>query len=247
MLSDDELLRYSRHILLPDFDIDGQEKLCESEVLVLGLGGLGSPVAQYLAAAGVGKLVLVDDDFVEVSNLQRQVIHNHQALGLMKAESAKQGILNINPSVEVECITNRLSLEELNQILPSVDLMIDGTDNLESRRIHNKAAISQKVPLVTGAAIGWEGQLTTVLTTPDSHCYECLYGHIGTIDLNCSENGIMSPVVGIIGTSMALESIKVLSGVGTNLGGRLQLFDGKSGSWTELRISKNPNCDVCGK
>lgn len=245
MLNDDQLLRYSRHILLPDFDINGQQSLVEARVVILGLGGLGSPVAQYLAASGVGHLTLIDDDDVEISNLQRQVIHGQSTLGQSKVASAKTAIANLNPDVEVETIEKRLGQSELKSLIHKSDLLIDGTDNLESRRLHNQIAVEESKPLVSGAAIGWDGQLMTVL--PGGFpCYECLYGHIGSVNLNCSESGILSPVVGIVGATMALEAIKVLSDTGESLAGRLQLFDGKRGNWTELKISKDPNCHVCG-
>jgi adenylyltransferase/sulfurtransferase len=246
-LSDTQLLRYSRHIMLPELDVDGQLRLLGARVLVIGLGGLGSPAAMYLAAAGVGTLVLVDDDVVDLSNLQRQIIHHTAAIGLSKVESAAATIARLNPDVRVICIAERLVGDRLAAEIAAADLVLDATDNFGSRYAMNEACWRAGKPLVSGAAIRWEGQVTAFdPRDPQSPCYRCLYPEGDDAALNCSENGIAAPLVGIIGASQALEAIKLLCGIGEPLAGHVLYFDGKWLEWRKLRLNRDPRCPVCG-
>ena len=218
MLTDEQLLRYSRQIMLPDVEINGQETWLNSSVLVLGLGGLGSPVAMYLAAAGVGELVLVDDDEVELSNLQRQIAHHTKRIGQPKVDSARNTVAALNPDVKVRTIYSRLSESELTSLVSTVDLVVDCTDNFTTRFAINRACFAHKKPLVSGAAIRMEGQVAVYdPVNPESPCYQCLYKEGEDENLTCSESGVLSPVVGIIGSIQALEALKVLASVGNTL------------------------------
>jgi len=243
---DEELLRYSRQLMLPRFDIAGQEQLLASRVLVVGLGGLGCPVAMYLAAAGVGELILVDDDKVDLSNLQRQIAHTTGRIGINKAQSAAGVIRELNPGVTTAVVTSRLAGEALEQQVKAVDAVVDCSDNFTTRFALNRAAFAAGIPLISGAAIRMEGQLTVFdPRQPESPCYHCLYGNVREADQSCSENGVMAPMVGIIGSLQALECIKVLTGTGTTLTGRLLLLDGMSLQFRELKLRKKPGCEVC--
>jgi adenylyltransferase/sulfurtransferase len=246
MLSDRQLLKYSRQVLLPDIDVQGQEKLLAAKVLVIGLGGLGSPVAMYLAAAGVGELVLVDDDIVELSNLQRQIIHDESAIGLQKVASAAQRIGLLNADTKVQCIPTRLSESVLSELLKTVSLVVDCSDNFSTRFMINKACVMHKVPLVSGAAIRMEGQLLTIdPRVEQSPCYQWLYPQADNENLSCSESGVLAPLVGVIGSMQALEAIKVLVGMSDTLVGRLLVFDGKSMQWQTLKLKRDTFCAVC--
>jgi len=246
MLTDEQLLRYSRHIMLPDVDINGQETWLNSSVLVLGLGGLGSPVAMYLAAAGIGELVLVDDDEVELSNLQRQIAHHSKRIGQAKVDSARNTVTALNPDVKVRTIFSRLSEDKLASLVATVDLVVDCTDNFSTRFAINRACFKHKKPLVSGAAIRLEGQVAVYdPVNPESPCYQCLYKEGDNEDLTCSESGVLSPVVGIIGSIQALEALKLLASVGHSLAGRLLLLDAKSMEWRSLKLRKDPGCPVC--
>lgn len=247
-LTDEQLLRYSRQIMLPDVDIAGQERWLNARVLVLGLGGLGSPVAMYLAAAGVGTLVLVDDDHVELTNLQRQIAHTTASLGLPKVESAAQMLHAINPDVTVLALNTRLDEEQLSAQVAEVDLVVDCTDNFSTRFALNRVCVAHKKPLVSGAAIRMEGQLAVYRADqPDSPCYQCLYKEGEDEQLTCSESGVLSPLVGVIGSLQALEALKVLANVGESLTGRLMLFDAKYMQWRTLKLRQDPACPVCGQ
>jgi molybdopterin-synthase adenylyltransferase len=245
-MTDDELLRYSRHILLPDIDVAGQERLKQSRVLIVGLGGLGSPVAMYLAASGIGHLCLVDFDEVDVSNLQRQVVHSQMSVGNNKAESAKQSLQSLNDQLTVNTITHKIQREEWDSVIQSFDVVVDCTDNFDTRFAINAACYRQKVVLVSGAAIRFEGQLT-VFNPKDtvSPCYQCLYSPDVSEALSCAEAGVLSPLVGVIGSLQALEVVKWISDAGDSLVGRLVLFDGKTHQWRELKLPKDPGCAVC--
>ncbi|MBB3047136.1 adenylyltransferase/sulfurtransferase [Litorivivens lipolytica] len=247
-MHDEQLLRYSRHILLPGMDVEGQERLLKARVLVLGVGGLGSPVALYLAASGVGHLVLVDDDVVELSNLQRQIAHQNADVGRLKTESGRDAALALNPDVCVELISERLQGEALNRAVASVDLVVDCSDNFSTRFALNEACAAACIPLVSGAAIRGEGQLSVFdFRDPASPCYRCLYSpDTGDEQLNCSEAGVLAPIVGVIGSLQALEAIKVLSGFGEPLAGRLMLLDGATMDCRTLKLGKDPSCPVCG-
>ncbi len=247
-MNDDQLLRYSRHITLPELDIEGQEKLLAARVLIIGLGGLGSPIALYLAAAGVGRLLLADGDTVDVTNLQRQVVHSTDTVGMPKTESAARTLHAINPDVDIECITQRLDDASLSTLVQRVDLVVEGTDNLAVRYAINRACIASRVPWVSGAAVRFEGQVTAFdPRSAESPCYGCLYSNARDDNAQtCSENGVISPLVGVIGTMQALEVIKMLTGVGHSLVGQLLLFDAKDASWMKLRLPRNPKCASCG-
>ena len=241
------LLRYSRQILLPEVDIDGQQKLLGSSAAIFGLGGLGSPIAMYLAAAGVGRLVLIDFDVVELSNLQRQIIHQTSDLKRLKVESARDSLCGLNPEVVVETIGRRLDGADLDEVISGVDIVIDGTDNFESRFAINGACFRQTKPLVSGAAIRFEGQISVYHPgVGDSPCYQCLYSNDSGVAETCAETGVIAPLLGIVGSVQALEAMKVLMQIGTNLTGRLLLLDALSMDWQEMRFKRNPNCVVCG-
>lgn len=244
-MNDEQLLRYSRQIMLPQVDISGQEKLLASRVLIIGMGGLGSPVAMYLAAAGIGHLVLVDDDVVELSNLQRQIAHGTTDIGSSKVASAKQTLQNLNPEISISCYEKRLEQKELAKEIEAADVVIDGTDNFNSRFSLNKYCVETRTPLVSGAAIRMEGQVSVFNNTPNSPCYRCLYKDEGELDASCSNNGVLSPVVGVIGSVQATEAIKVLLNIGECLDGKLLMFDALQMEWRTLKLKKDPACPVC--
>lgn len=246
-MKDEELLRYSRQILLPELDVPGQEKLLNSRVLVVGMGGLGSPVAMYLAAAGVGSLTIADFDRVELSNLQRQIIHSSDRLGVSKVDSAAQALAGLNPFTRVVPIEGRLNQLTLEAAVQSVDVVVDCSDNFTTRFAINRACVSSKIPLVSGAAIRLEGQISVFdPRRSDSPCYACLYDEVDDESLSCAENGVLAPLVGIIGSMQATETIKLLADFGEPLVGRLQVLDAKTMSWRELKLPKDAQCPVCG-
>ncbi|MFT5576312.1 MAG: molybdopterin/thiamine biosynthesis adenylyltransferase [Bermanella sp.] len=247
-MQDEELLRYSRHILLTGLDVAGQDRLLAAKVLVVGLGGLGSPVALYLAASGVGHLVLADDDAVELSNLQRQIAHRTIDIGRGKAESARDACIALNPAIEITTIGRRLEGEVLSAAVTDVDLIVDCSDNFTTRFALNVSCVIARKPLVSGAAIRSEGQLTVFDSRrDDSPCYRCLYSpDAGDEQLNCAEAGVLAPVVGVIGSLQALECVKMLSGFGEPLTGRLLLLDGATMDIRTLKLSKDPACPICG-
>jgi len=244
-MNDEQLLRYSRQIMLPSIGIEGQERLLAARVLLIGLGGLGSPAAMYLAAAGVGTLTLVDFDRVDLSNLQRQIIHSSQRIGTAKVESARETLLGINPDCRIETIDRLLEPEELNDEISRADLVIDGSDNFTTRFAVNDACVAQQTPLVSGAAIRMEGQVSVFSGQPGDPCYRCLYGGGAELDETCSENGVLAPLVGIIGSMQATEAIKVLTRAGTPLVGRLMLLDALHMEWRTLKLKADPACPVC--
>ena len=247
MLSDNQLIKYSRQIMLPQIDIAGQEKLNEAHAVIVGLGGLGSPVAMYLATSGIRKLTLIDDDQVDVSNLQRQVIHNENSIGKKKVTSAKESIEALNSDCIVNIIDWRLNEQEFEDRLAEVNVLVDCCDNFETRFLLNRVCFKTKTPLVSGSAIRWEGQLTTFIMKESTPCYQCLYDDNSATDQNCSQNGIVGPVVGIIGSMQALETIKVITGAGTLSVGELTLFDGLDMSFNKINYSKKDDCPVCNK
>ncbi len=246
-MQDNQLLRYSRQIMLPQVDIEGQQKLLDSRVLIIGLGGLGSPAAIYLAAAGIGRLILNDFDQVDLSNLQRQIAHDTDNLGLSKVESAKHTLLRVNPEIQIETIGHQLVDNELEQEIANSDVVLDCTDNFATRFAVNRACVKTKTPLVSGAVIRFEGQITVF--TPgfdDSPCYNCLYPDQGELEETCVRNGVIAPLPGIIGSMQALEAIKLIAGIGQSLRGRLLLFDALTMEWNRMRLRKNPACPTCG-
>lgn len=247
-MNDEELLRYSRQILLPEIDIDGQERLRAATALVIGLGGLGSPVAMYLAAAGIGRLVLVDFDRVDSSNLQRQIAHGEADIGRYKVESARDRVRALNPRVDVETIAAALDDTALAAAVVRSDAVLDCTDNLATRLAINAACYAAGKPLVIGAAIRMEGQAMVVdPRMPDAPCYRCLYRSEQEPAESCTQSGVLAPVVGIIGSLQAVEAIKVLTGAGEPLLGRLLLMDVQGMEFHEVRVPKFAGCPVCGK
>lgn len=246
-MDDQQLLRYSRQILLPQIDIAGQQRLLDSRVLIVGLGGLGAPVALYLAAAGVGTLVLADHDQVDLTNLQRQIIHQSADIGRAKVDSAGDRLLALNPQVTIRRIQQALADRTLQEAVADVDLVLDCSDNFATRQAVNAACVSLKKPLVSGAAIRLEGQLSVFdPRQPDSPCYQCLYGNGGEEALSCSEAGVIGPLVGLVGSLQALEALKLLAGFGEPLVGRLLLIDALSSRFREMRIRRDPACACCG-
>lgn len=245
-MDDEHLLRYGRQIMLPQVDIAGQQKLFDSTALIIGMGGLGSPIAMYLAAAGVGHLILADFDVVELSNLQRQIIHHTADLGRLKVESARDTLLALNPEVQITCIPARLDEQALAGQVRRADVVLDGSDNFATRFAVNRACVSHRAPLVSGAAIRMEGQVAVFMNnSPDSPCYHCLYKEEGEEETRCSETGILAPVVGIIGCLQATEAIKVLVGMGNNLSGQVLIMDALHQDWRRLKLAKDPDCPIC--
>ena len=248
MLNDDELLRYSRHLLLEDVGETGQQALKSAKVLIIGMGGLGAPASLYLAAAGVGHIVLNDFDHIEVSNLQRQIAYQSDDIGEAKVEVAKRKLQQINPEIKVRSINKAMPEMQLTMELTMADLVLDCTDNMASRQLINKACVDAKVPLIVGAAIRFEGQLMFFdHSETDSPCYHCLFPSSEEQTLNCSNAGIIGPVVGTIGTLQALEAIKYFVGLPSGIKNKLKLFDGKSLDWQTFAINKDPKCAVCGQ
>jgi adenylyltransferase/sulfurtransferase len=247
VLTDQELLRYSRQILLQHVDIEGQLRLKQSRVLIVGLGGLGSPVALYLAAAGVGELHLADFDTVDLTNLQRQVIHDSHSVGVSKVDSAIARLTAINPGVKLLAHRTALDVDSLAAAVQAVDLVLDCSDNFSTRESVNAACVQARKPLVSGAAIRLEGQLSVFDSRrPESPCYHCLYGHGSETELTCSEAGVIGPLVGLVGSLQALEALKLLAGFGEPLVGRLLLIDAMSTRFRELKVKRDPGCSVCG-
>lgn len=247
-MNDDQLLRYSRQILLPQIDIAGQQKLLNSRVLIVGLGGLGSPVALYLAAAGVGHLTLVDDDIVELSNLQRQIIHGEQDLGHFKVESAEESIRALNSSIQIKTQTTRLSEQTLSLAVLAADVVVDCSDNFAARFLLNKVTQRLMTPLVSAAAIRMEAQVTVYDPRQvGSACYRCIYEDNGELQQTCSESGVLSPLLGIMGSIQAMETMKLLINMGESLAGRLMILDAFTMTWRELKLRQDPDCPVCKK
>lgn len=244
-MNDSQLLRYSRQIMLPGLGIEGQERLRAARVLVVGLGGLGSPMAMYLATAGLGRLVLADFDAVDLSNLQRQLLHTTERIGMPKADSARLALSALNPDVELITVKRSLCAETLPDLVAEVDLVVDGSDNFATRFAVNAACFKTGRPLVSGAVIRLEGQVTVFSGQPGGPCYQCLYPRDGGLDETCSTNGVLGPVVGIIGSIQATEAIKVLTGLGEPLFGRLLLLDATTMEWRSLRLNPDPACPIC--
>lgn len=246
-MNDEELLRYSRQIMLPEMDVAGQQKLVGATVLIIGMGGLGSPAAMYLAAAGVGHLIIADDDVVELTNLQRQIAHSQANLGEPKVESARATLEGLNFQVKITALNKRLLGAELDEAVSQVDLVVDACDNFTTRFAINRSCVKFSKPLVSGAAIRMEGQVAVFDSRQDdSPCYECLYQAGDDADASCASNGVMAPLVGIIGAVQAMEAIKLLAGVGQPLVGRLLLLDATTMQWREMRLPRDKQCKACG-
>ncbi|HHJ16604.1 MAG TPA: molybdopterin-synthase adenylyltransferase MoeB [Gammaproteobacteria bacterium] len=246
-MDDQQLLRYSRQILLPQIDAAGQQTLLDARVLIIGAGGLGSPAAMYLASAGIGHIVIADDDVVELSNLQRQILHGESDLGRPKVESARDTLRELNPDVTVTTLHTRLDADGLEQQVREADLVLDACDNFTTRFAVNAACVQHGTPLVSGAAIRLEGQLSVFIPRrSDSPCYRCLYREGEEPDQTCTDNGVLAPVVGVIGSLQALEAIKVLLNIGEPLCGRLLIFDALYHEWRNVKLARDPHCPVCG-
>jgi len=246
-MNDSQLLRYARHILLDEFGIESQEKLLAARALVIGAGGLGSPAALYLASAGVGQIILADHDTVELSNLQRQILHTDARIGLHKAESGRQTMLALNPDIVVEIRTTRMEAEDLRAQIATVDVVLDCTDNFATRHAINRACVEHRTPLVSGAAIRFDGQISVFdPRDQEAPCYHCLFPEAEDIEaLSCSTTGVFAPLVGIIGSMQAAEAIKVIAGVGKTLKGCLLMLDAFDMHWHSVRVKRDPLCLVC--
>ncbi|MBB3177424.1 HesA/MoeB/ThiF family protein [Variovorax sp. Sphag1AA] len=248
MEEDDHLLRYSRHILLEEFGIDGQARVSAAHALVIGAGGLGSPVALYLAAAGVGRITLVDHDELDLTNLQRQIAHTTSRVGMAKVESAAEAMRAINPDITIEAVKQRADDELLSRLVAEADVVVDCSDNFQTRHAVNRACVAHAKPLVAGAAIRFDGQLS-VYDTRDatSPCYACIFPPDADFEeTRCAVLGVFAPVVGTIGTLQANEALKLLAGIGPSLAGSLLMFDGRRSAFDTLRVARDPGCSVCG-
>ncbi|WP_261817697.1 molybdopterin-synthase adenylyltransferase MoeB [Vibrio gallicus] len=246
ILSDDELLRYNRQIILPSFDFEGQETLKQSSVLLIGAGGLGCATSPYLVSAGIGKLTIVDFDHIEVSNLQRQILHTEQDIGKRKVDSAKESLSALNSLCQIDTIHAKLSNQQLQALIEQHDLVIDATDNLDTRNQINQLCFTNRTPLVSGAAIRLEGQVISFTYGDDEPCYHCLSSLFGETNLSCVEAGILSPVVGVIGSMQALEAIRVLTKLGERVSGKLLMLDALNLKWREFKLLKQQSCKICG-
>ncbi len=245
-MNKEQLERYGRHINLPQVGAVGQEKLLNSRVLIVGMGGLGSPIAMYLAASGVGSLILADFDLVELSNLQRQIAHTTPRIGQLKTHSAKTACLELNPEINIDTIDYALDEDDLSEIVKGVDLVLEGSDNFPTRFAVNAACVRNKKPLVSGAAIRFDGQVSVFRgDKPDAPCYQCLYKRGAETAETCAVTGVLAPLVGIIGTVQAMEALKILMDIGLSLESRLLLLDGLSMQWQEIKLVKDPSCQEC--
>jgi len=247
-MDDRQLLRYSRHILLDELGIEGQRRLLDAHALVIGAGGLGSPVALYLGSAGLGRITIVDHDTVDLTNLQRQIAHNLDRVGSPKAQSAARSIAAINPDPQVEALVQRADEALLDRLVPQADVVLDCSDNFRTRHMVNAACVRHRRPLVAGAAIGFDGQISVYDTRrPDAPCYACVFPPDVTFEeVQCATMGVFAPLVGIIGTMQAAEALKLVAGIGSSLAGRLQMLDGRTMEWNEIRLGRQAACTVCG-
>lgn len=247
-MNDQQLLRYARHILLDELGIEGQEKFLAARVLVVGAGGLGSPAALYLTTAGVGDITLADDDIVELSNLQRQILHGEASVGRPKAESGRDTLAAFNPETHVTARVERLDGLALDEAVAAVDLVLDCTDNFSTRHAINRACVHHRKPLVSGAAIRFDGQVSVYdLRRDDAPCYHCLFPEADDVEaVNCATTGVFAPLVGIIGAMQAAEALKLLAGIGESLSGRLLWLDVRSMQWRSVNVHRDPECAVCG-
>jgi molybdopterin/thiamine biosynthesis adenylyltransferase len=246
-MTDDQLLRYSRHILLDEIGIEGQQRLLAAHALVIGAGGLGSPAALYLAASGVGHITLVDDDDVDLTNLQRQLMHSTARIGQPKVESGREALMQINPGIAVSALRERLAGARLDQLVGAASVVLDCSDNFATRHAVNRACVAAQVPLVSGAAIRFDGQISVFdPRSEESPCYACLFPEDGGFeDVACSSMGVFAPLVGVIGAMQAAEALKLLLGIGPSLAGRLLLLDGRAMAWTSIGIARNAACPTC--
>lgn len=248
-MNDEQLLRYSRHLLLEEIDVAGQERLLQSHALVIGAGGLGSAAAPYLAAAGLGHITLIDHDQVELTNLQRQIMHTENNVGKSKVNSGKQFLQSLNSSIQIETIEAKATTSLLDELLPSVNIVLDCTDNFSTRHLINASCVKHLIPLVSGSALRFDGQISVFdPRNPTSPCYACIFSPEESFEeVSCASMGIFSPLVGIIGAMQAAQALQVLIGFGEPLVGRMLLWNGRGTQIDEIRISRNPDCPVCGK
>jgi molybdopterin-synthase adenylyltransferase len=246
-MDDNQLLRYSRHILLEEVGVEGQQRFLDAHALVIGAGGLGCPVALYLGGAGVGRITIVDHDAVDLTNLQRQIAHTQERIGRPKVESLRDAVAAINPDVLVRPLVMKVDAQELDELVPRADVVIDCCDNFATRQAINHACVRHGKPLVSGAAIRFDGQVSTYdLRQGASPCYACVFPPGEEFEeTRCATLGVFAPLVGIIGAMQAAEALRLLAGVGTSLAGRLQMLDARSLEWNEMRIARNPRCPVC--
>jgi len=247
-MNDDQLLRYSRHILLDELGIEGQERLLGAHALVIGAGGLGAAALPYLASAGVGRVSVVDNDQVDLTNLQRQIIHTTANVGRLKVESAREGMLRINPGVEVDIIAARVGDAELDKLVATASVVLDCCDNFATRQAVNRACVKHRVPLVSGAALRFDGQISVFdRRQPDAPCYACLFPPAEPApEVACATMGVFAPLVGMVGTVQAAEALKLLTGVGLSLAGRLLMVNALNMEWTTMQLARTPDCPVCG-
>lgn len=247
-MNDDQLLRYSRHILLPEIGIEGQERLIAARALVVGTGGLGSPAALYLASAGIGTLVLADGDTVDLTNLQRQILHVTASIGQAKVESGRAAVARLNPEVEVVALGSRLEGEALDREVAMADVVLDCSDNFATRHAINRACVKHATPLVSGAGVRFDGQVSVFdRRRSEGPCYNCLFPEDAeTEEMRCAVMGVFAPLVGIIGATQAAEALKLLAGVGESLDGRLLILDALKMEWRSIRLARDPHCTVCG-
>ncbi len=247
-MNDEQLLRYSRHLLLEELGIEGQERLMRSHALVVGAGGLGSPALLYLATAGVARITIVDDDVVDLTNLQRQIAHTMARIGQAKAASAALAMSAINPEVRIDTVRQRVGVAELAALAADADVVLDCCDNFATRQAVNAACVQQRKPLVAGAAIAFDAQLSVYDSRDEaSPCYACVFPPDAAVEeARCATMGVFAPLVGIVGSMQAAEALKLLAGIGSSLAGRLQLLDARSMEWTQMRVSRQPDCPVCG-
>ncbi|QJE03232.1 molybdopterin-synthase adenylyltransferase MoeB [Massilia forsythiae] len=246
-MNDQQLLRYSRHILLDEVGIEGQQRWLHARALLIGAGGLGSPAALYLAAAGIGRITLVDNDEVDLTNLQRQVMHATARIGQPKVASGREALLQINPEIDVAALRERAGPARLAELVREADVVLDCSDNFATRHAVNRACVAAGVPLVAGAVIRFDGQLSVFdMRDPASPCYACLFPEDSRFeDAACSSMGVFAPLVGVVGAMQAAEAMKLLAGIGQSLAGRLLMLDGRAMAWTEMKVARNPCCPVC--
>lgn len=246
-MRDEQLLRYSRQIMLPEIDAQGQSRLADATVIIVGLGGLGSAASIYLTAAGTGHLVLIDFDKVDLSNLQRQIVHTTADIGRLKVESARDRLLALNPDLKLTLIDRILTEPELAELMTTADVVIDATDNFDTRFALNRASVQTRTPLVSAAAIRFEAQVSVFdPRDAESPCYRCLYAEDNLVDMTCTANGVMAPLLGIVGSIQACEAMKLIMGIGKTLQGKLLLLDVLNMEWHQAGLSKDPDCPVCG-
>ena len=247
-MNDEQLLRYSRHILLAEFGVEGQQRLRDAHALLIGAGGLGCPAALYLVASGVGRLTIADPDRVDLTNLQRQILYRTDSVGMPKVEAARGALAAMNPEVELFTLQERLGPESLRPLVARADVVLDCSDNFATRHAVNRACVEQAKPLVSGAAIRLDAQLMAFdLRKPGAPCYSCLFPEQGEIEeVQCSVMGVLAPMVGAIGALQAMEAIKLVAGIG-NADGKLLLLDAKNGEWRSVRVAKDPQCAVCSR